>query len=367
MFGIFFAYFGYPLSLWVLTPFKRKQVQRNSIQPLVTIIVAAYNEEKRIRRKIENLLDTDYPKEKLEIVIVSDGSTDLTGKIVAEYEPSVKHISLSEHSGKEYAQSRGVEIAKGEILIFTDAAACFQPDGISKIVSNFADPTVGCVSSRDSLICRDGNSSGEGLYIRYEMWLRHLESQVFSMVGLSGSFFAARMALCRNFNSEIDSDFQTVLNAIEAGMRAVMDNGTACNYYDLSDPAKEMTRKERTVLRGITGFFNNLHFLNVARYGIFAYGYFSHKLLRWLVPFFVLFGFLCNLILALNSIVFFVLMGLQALFIVMGILHYSYSKNLKSSIFKIPGYFILTNYCIAIAWVRFLQGKRVVKWTPSER
>jgi cellulose synthase/poly-beta-1,6-N-acetylglucosamine synthase-like glycosyltransferase len=367
MFGIFFAYFGYPLSLWVLTPFKRKQVQRNSIQPIVTIIVAAYNEEKRIRRKIENLLDTDYPKEKLEIIIVSDGSTDLTEKIAAEYEPSVRHISLSEHSGKECAQSRGVEIAKGEILIFTDVAASFQADGISKIISNFADPTVGCVSSRDSLICRDGNSSGEGLYIRYEMWLRHLESQVFSLIGLSGSFFAARMGLCRNFNSEIDSDFQAVLNAIKAGMRAVIDNEAACHYDDISDSAKEMTRKERTVLRGITVFFNNLDFLNVARYGVFAYGYFSHKLLRWLVPFFVLFGFICNLILALDSIVFFVLMVLQALFFIMGILHYFYSKTFKYLIFKIPGYFILTNFGIAIAWVRFLQGKRVVKWTPSER
>jgi cellulose synthase/poly-beta-1,6-N-acetylglucosamine synthase-like glycosyltransferase len=368
MFSIFHCYFGYPFSLQVITLFRRREVLRRPIEPIVTIIVAAYNEEKRIEGKIKNLLDTDYPKDKLEIIIVSDGSTDRTGEIAAGYDASgLKLLTLSEHSGKEYAQSRAVQIAKGEILVFTDVAAQFQPGGVLRVISNFSDPMVGCVSSQDSVICRDETVSGEGIYVRYEMWLRNLESLVHSLVGLSGSFFAARRDLCQDFTSEIDSDFQTVLNAAKAGMRAVIDNEAVCYYEDLANLGKELVRKERTVLRGITVFFSNLSLLNVFKYGFFSYQYLSHKLFRWLVPFFAVAGFLSNAILAMDSIVFFILLALQILFYSIGLLHYFGYKHFNHSLFKIPSYFILVNLSIAIAWLRFLKGERVVKWTPSER
>lgn len=368
VFSIFYGYFGYPFSLRVIALFRRRDVLRRPIKPAITVIIAAYNEEKRIERKIQNLLSVDYPTDKLEIIVVSDGSTDQTNPIVQAYEASgLKLLALPEHRGKEYAQSRAVRIAKGEILVFTDVAAQFQPGGLQRIVSNFADPTVGCASSQDLVLHRNGAASGESLYVRYEMWLRKLESRVHSVVGLSGSFFAARRDLCQNFVPERDSDFQTVLNSIKAGMRAVSDEEAVCYYDDLANPSKEMARKERTVLRGIAVFFKNLSLLNVFKYGFFSYHYLSHKLLRWLVPFFAVLAFLSNAFLAMDSIAFLVLLVLQILFYSAGLLNYFKFRYFHHFLFKIPSYFILVNLSIALAWIRFLKGERVLKWTPSER
>jgi glycosyltransferase involved in cell wall biosynthesis len=368
LFGIFHSYFGYPLSLWILARFRRRKVDKRPMAPSVSIIVAAHDEEKKIEQKIQNLLEIDYPDDKMEVIIVSDGSVDLTNAIVAGYQDrGVKLLALPDQRGKEYAQLMAVQIARGEIFVFTDVAAHFKPDGIREIVANFADPSVGCVSSQDLVICAEGASSGESLYVRYEMWLRRLESRVQSLVGLSGSFFAARNSLCQDFNSEMDSDFKTVLNAIKAGKRAVIDSQAVCYYSDLSDPRKEGIRKERTVLRGMIVFFRHLSLLNPLKHGFFSYEYACHKLLRWCVPFFSVSVLVSNAVLSLRSIDFMVILGLQIAFYGAGILHFFNLSSLNHLPFRISSYFITANLSIVMAWLRFLRGERIIKWNPSER
>jgi hypothetical protein len=199
------------------------------------------------------------------------------------------------------------------------------------------------------------------------MWLRALESKVHSLVGLSGSFFAARRNVCRDFSGEVQSDFSTLLNSLKIGLRGVSDPRAVGFYLDVVDSRREFERKARTVLRGLTVFFGNLGFLNVFHYGLFSYQYFCHKLLRWLVPGFLALALVANAALAPGSAVYAMLLLAQFVLYSMALLGWFRKDLLSRSLFKIPTYFMAVNAAILVAWWRFLSGERLVMWTPSER
>src|SRR3990172_5412568 len=184
-FLIFYSYFGYTISLYIVGCFKKKDVRRKSCFPNVTMIITAHNEEKRLKPKIENTLAIAYPKDRLQILIASDGSTDGTNGIAERYQDSgVELLAIPVRGGKENAQKEALKSAKGDVIVFTDVATMVEPLGLERIVSNFADSTVGCVSSEDRFIGREGGTSGEGFYVRYEMLIRRLESKVYFVLFL---------------------------------------------------------------------------------------------------------------------------------------------------------------------------------------
>ncbi|MCI5164820.1 MAG: glycosyltransferase family 2 protein [Candidatus Electrothrix sp. GM3_4] len=366
LFVVFYAYFGYPLSLLVLRKFSRKKQKRERITATVTLIITAFNEERRIREKLENSLLFDYPLERLQIMVASDGSTDQTNKIVRSYaDKGIELLEVRNRGGKENAQKEAVSHARGEIIVFSDVATILEPQGLMEIVSNFADPSVGCVSSEDRLLGQDGKPSGEGFYVRYEMWLRHLESQVNSLVGLSGSFFAARKEVCQDFSGDVQSDFRTLLSSMKHGLRGVSDPKAVGYYLDIADEKREFERKVRTVLRGLTVFFSHLEFLNAFKYKVFTYQLFCHKLMRWLVPFFLVGAFMSNVLLISSSNLFVILLVGQSLFY--GLALFNWSTGSLQGVLKIPMFFLVVNTAIAVAWWHYLTGKRVILWTPSER
>lgn len=366
--AIFFAYFGYPLSLVVISKLGIKEVKKKSILPSLTLIITACNEEKRIREKLDNTLTLEYPSDLLQVIIASDGSTDETNNIVRDYaEHGFELLTLPERQGKENAQKEAVRCATGSIFVFSDVSTRIEPSGLKKIAANFADPTVGCVSSVDKVIGPDGKPCGEGAYVRYEMWLRGLETKVSSLVGLSGSFFAARKEVCQDFSGEMQSDFRTVLNSMKNGLRGVSDQDSIGYYPDVADNKREFNRKVRTVLRGQTVFFKNLEFLNPFHYGIFAYQYFCHKLLRWLVPVFMLFALVLNIFLISSSVFYFVILVLHLAFYGLAIWGLIRTESASQPLIKIPLYFLTVNAAILVAWVRYLRGNRMVMWVPSSR
>jgi glycosyltransferase involved in cell wall biosynthesis len=368
LFLIFFSYIGYPLSLVILSLFRNHPVERSQIFPSVSLILTVYNEERRIEEKLRNTLELDYPRECFQILVASDGSIDRTNAIVSSYrEMGVELLELAERKGKEHAQKAAIAVASGELIVFTDVATILPGESIKTIVSNFSDPSVGSVSGEDRMLVAEGNVSGENLYVRYEMWLRGLESRVNSLVGVSGSFFAARKEVCMDFSVEMQSDFRTVLNCIKLGMRAVTDPLAVGYYKDVSDGRREYERKVRTVLRGITVFFNNTEYLNVVRYGLFSYQYLCHKLLRWLVPIFLILLLLFNVVLAPRSMFYLIVLAAQFLFYVIGFTGIRRTDLINSVFKKIPVYFVLVNISILQAWFRFAKGDRIVRWTPSER
>jgi glycosyltransferase involved in cell wall biosynthesis len=368
VFLIFYAYVGYPVSLYAIGLFYRREVDKNIYSPDVTVIVTVYNEENTIVRKIHNTLAVTYPREKLQIMIVSDGSTDKTVELAENYrKDGIEILEIGTRKGKENAQKEAVAKARGDIIVFTDVATMMDPSGIERIVRNFADPDIGCVSSEDRMTGPDGKTGGEGFYVRYEMWLRRLESRVNSLVGLSGSFFAARKSVCRDFSGDMQSDFRTLLNSVKMGLRGVSDPEVSGYYQDIIVRNREFSRKVRTVLRGLTVFFRHMEFLNIFRYGIFSYQYFCHKLLRWLVPMFLCTIFVSNFILIFHANIYIFTFSLQICFY--GLAIYGLKKEYAaSSVFlRIPTYFLTVNTSIFVAWWQYIRGQRVVMWTPSER
>lgn len=377
LFFIFYAYFGYPLVLMAISLFRNHNVKKGGITPSASFIITAYNEEKRIREKIENTLAQDYPKEKLEIIIASDCSNDRTDEIVKSYiSNGVKLVRSPERKGKEAAQKLAVENAEGDILIFSDAATILQPDAVLNIVKNFNDSTVGCVSSEDRFIDPDGKISGEGAYVKYEMFLRNLETKVNTLVGLSGSFFAARKEVCKDWAADLQSDFNTLLNSVKIGLRGVSDPDSIGYYKNIADEKKEFDRKVRTVVRGISVFMKGLPLLNPFKYGLFSWQLFSHKLCRWLVPFAMIVTFLSNFILVLDSFltsaltltsnVYLYVFIVQIMFYTLAIIGI-WLHNLKNNILKIPSFFIVVNLSILNAWYKYLRGERLIAWEPSKR
>jgi glycosyltransferase involved in cell wall biosynthesis len=368
LFLVFFAYFGYPLTLLVAGWIRGRDVQSAMITPLVTFIVTVHNEERRIKDKLENMLTLDYPKDNLQLLVASDGSTDQTNDIVRDYgRHGVTLLELPDRKGKESAQKLAVKSAMGDVIVFSDVATSMEPEGLRQLVSNFADPTVGCVSSEDCLLGRDGKPSGEGLYVRYEMWLRSLESRANSLVGLSGSLFAARKEVCKDFSDEMQSDFRTVLNSVKMGLRGVSDPLAVGLYQDTADPRREWERKIRTVVRGLTVCFRHLELLNPFRHGLFSYQLFCHKLLRWSVPFLLISAFCSNLALIGSAPVYAGLMLAQVALYAGGTVGLLMPKSQRIIVVKVSMYFLAVNVSILFAWWRYLSGQRIITWTPTKR
>ena len=365
---IFYAYAGYLLVLLVLSTFRSRPVVIGEIQPMVSFIITAYNEELRIKEKIDNSLQQQYPRERLEIVVASDCSSDRTDEIVRSYEHSgVRLVRAAERRGKEAAQKLAVGATRGDVLVFSDVATTLPPKGIANIVQSFNDPTVGCVSSVDQFVDAQGNLSGEGAYVKYEMLLRRLETKVNTLVGLSGSFFAARRTVCSPWADDLQSDFNTLLNSMKSGLRDVSDSNSVGYYKNLSDERKEYQRKVRTVLRGIAVLMRSLPMLNPFRYGMFAWQLFSHKLCRWLVPFAMIGVLASNVVLATQSIFYGgVLLG-QVMFYATAVAYAMFHWMPKNNALRLPAFFVLVNFSILDAWMRYLRGDRVFRWEPSKR
>ncbi len=365
---ILYTYFGYPALLYLLSAFRDIPVRRSLLRPRISIIIAAHNEERRIRGKIENTLSLDYPSEKREIIVASDGSMDRTNEIVLEYKDrGVILVAPFERKGKESVQWEAIQGASGEILIFSDVATTISKDGLLQIVSNFHDPTVGCVSSEDKILIDTETTGGEGFYVKYEMLLRRFESRVNSLVGLSGSFFGVRKKLCQEWSTILASDFVLVIHAVKQGYRAVTDPMTIGFYKTVHSERDEFQRKVRTVIRGISVFMSYPEILNPLKYGFFSIQAISHKLLRWFVPLFMMLAFMSNMFLAIDNSqyrsLFIGHMTFYALAIV-GLLVKRFNRNI---LFKVPAFFTLVNIAITAAWIKYLSGYRAVQWEPSKR
>jgi glycosyltransferase involved in cell wall biosynthesis len=360
---IVYAYAGYAIALLALSRFRDRRVLKGAGTPQVSFIIAAHNEEQRIRDKILNTLAQDYPPELLEIIVASDCSTDRTDEIAGEFAGRVRLVRAAERRGKEAAQHLAVLGAKGEILIFSDSATALAPDGVSSIVKNFADPSVGCVSSIDRCIDQRGKVSGEGAYVRYEMFIRTLETRVGTLVGLSGSFFAARRVVCQRWSDDRQSDFNTLLNSVDLGLRGVLDPESVGFYRTISNPSREFGRKVRTVVRGIAVLAPNLRYLNPFRFGLFAWKLASHKICRWLVPFAMVAAFVANLLLASRSPLYQVTLFLQAGFYLAALV----GIRTDARILRLPSFLCVANFAVLMAWLRFARGERIALWNPSNR
>ena len=363
--GAAYSYALYPLLLR-LFPLRAPGARASDFNPLVSIVIACRNEEKRLRAKIENALATEYrPRE---ILVASDASDDRSDAIVEEFRDlGVRLVRSPQRLGKENAQGLAIAAAKGEILVFTDAGTDTPAESIGELVESFRDTTVGAVSSNDRFVSADGKTVGEGAYVRYEMWLRKLESERRGLVGLSGSFFAVRRSVIKSWDASIPSDFACALKTVQAGMCAIANPRVIGVYKDVADPGKEYGRKVRTAIRGMTAVLRLAEVLNPFRYGLYSVQVWGHKVMRWLVPWFLLGLFIASWMLRDASLFHALALWTQVAGYSLVILAHLIPAMRNLAPLRLGYYFIQANLALAAASIQLLAGKRVVVWSPSAR
>lgn len=369
IFGVVYSYALYPLILKSLPKRHQAEPSQPEAWPSISLIITAHNEQARIIEKLDNALAIDYPREQLEIIVASDCSTDETDSIVESYaDRGIKLVRADQHLGKEYAQLCAINNSGGDILVFSDVSTDIPTDAIQKMIAYFSDPLVGAVSSEDRFVSEGGKVVGESAYVRYEMWLRALESQYAGLVGLSGSFFAARREICtRDWDTKAPSDFNTALQCAQAGFSAISCPDVLGYYKDIKDEKKEYSRKVRTVIRGITAIARHTEVLNPAKFDLFSFQVWSHKIMRWGVPWFLLAAIISNLALV-GSGWFYNLAALGQLALYsMALGGWRSSALRENTLVRIVFFFVQVNIAIAHATIKFLTGTRMTVWAPSAR
>jgi glycosyltransferase involved in cell wall biosynthesis len=365
VFGVLYPYAGYPLVLVLLDRLIRKpEGGPEDPLPSVSMIIPVHNEATRIARKIANTSALRYPADRLEVLFISDGSTDPTPEIIRSLAtPAMSLVELPERRGKAAGLNAGLARASHDIVIFSDASIELEPDALNQIVKRFADPRIGCVSGED----RIADSSGEGWYGRYELLLRRLESAVHSIVGASGSFYAQRRVICQPFVEGMAPDFLSVLRTVEQGFRAVSETTAVGFMTSVKDPRHEFERKVRTAIRGMTTLFANPGLLNPFRHGLFALALWSHKVLRWTVPFCLLAALLASAALS-RSPWYLAALVAQALFYLGALAALiEWGGVERTLVGRVALYFTSVNAALLAAWFHYGRGVRQEIWTPSRR
>jgi cellulose synthase/poly-beta-1,6-N-acetylglucosamine synthase-like glycosyltransferase len=366
---IAYTFFGYPALLWVLSR-RRKEAklpqQPMALWPSVTLIIVVHNAGNIIADKLRNTLALEYPRNQLEVIVVSDGSTDGTAEAVRAFaSEGVKLIELEKRHGKHYAQMIGRNTSRGEILAFTDASILIEPASLARMVGNFADPSIGVVSSEDVV---DSGRAGEGSYVSGEMKLRRLESSVNSLVSVSGSFFAARRGVCRNWNPNRCSDFFIALEAVAQGLRAVADPECRAHFAVVPSERAEFHRKVRTITQGLVVLFAYYPLLNPIRYGFFSLELASHKLFRWLLPYALAALLISSIVIVAKGHPFYLLFLLPQLALYLaGVLGLILGASVHFRPLKLAAFFLVGAAATVTAWTMFSLGEEYIVWEPSRR
>jgi cellulose synthase/poly-beta-1,6-N-acetylglucosamine synthase-like glycosyltransferase len=363
---IVWVYVGYPAVLGLVAWLRRRPVARAAVTPPVTIVICAYNEERDIRRKLEECLAADYPTEQLEILVASDGSTDRTDDIVREFAPRVRLLRVEGRGGKTIAQNAAVLEARGEILVFSDVTTVYTPATVREMVENFADPAVGCVGGDLHYEKEAHNTSAEGraLFWGYERQLRLWESQIHSIIGVAGCVYAMRRELYVPLDRAAISDFVQPGGVTARGYRTVLEpRALAFEPVESRSLGEELYRRARVITRGLRGAFTMPDLLNPFRHPWFATLLWSHRVLRWLVPVFLLVLLAASIPLATRGPVFQVVLAAQLAVYGSGAVAYA----LERLRVRLPGAFIPLYFCVvnlapllALAWIA--RGEKKIVW-----
>jgi cellulose synthase/poly-beta-1,6-N-acetylglucosamine synthase-like glycosyltransferase len=358
-------YFGYPLVLIFLGTLRRHPVKKAYTTPSVTIIVSAYNEEKFISRKLDELLSLEYPREKLQIIVVSDGSTDQTNAILEGYaHKGVELCPLKAQLGKTAAQNEGVRHAKGEILFFTDVTAFLGLRALREIVANFADERVGCVSGRFQYGSLESAATkqGLGLYARYEVFIRRNESDFYYLLGASGCIYAIRKDLYKPLREDLVSDLLAPLSLLRDGYRTAYEEKALAQTERKATLKTEFMRRSRTALQALRILWHVRDLFNPLQYPFVAFALFSRRLLRLLMPVFFISTFVINLFLLPEKFYTATLL-IQMMFYLSAAIGYGLEKlDIKAKVFNIPLFLCVMNLAALYAYFRLLKGEKAAAW-----
>ena len=379
---IFYVYAGYPLLLFLLSLIKARPDTYPSAEPSVTLLIAAYNESQTIQNKINNSLKIDYPREKLQIIITADGSDDGTDEIVRRYKgDSIELMFEPERAGKMAAINRAMPMAHGEVIVFSDANNMYSPDAIKNLIKPFADPVVGCVTGAKLITKRDGHlGSSEGLYWKYESFIRKYETLTGCCTGVNGEIIAIRRDLFEPPPANIiNDDLYMALQIIRKGYRVVYVP-EARSYEEVSETAAdEFERRARIVAGRYQIMASGLRLLPFNKPFV-VWQIISHKFMRPMVPF----AMVCALI--LNAVAVWpgqtgssylwhikfplnwILMFLQCLFYLLAFIgNHTKLDGLTGKLLYVPTFLFNSNLAAMTGLYRFLSKKQTVIWKRLKR
>jgi cellulose synthase/poly-beta-1,6-N-acetylglucosamine synthase-like glycosyltransferase len=365
---LIYSYVLYPLLVGVLAKRIGMPVVGDDVLRRVTIIITAYNEANCIRAKLDNLVELDYPHDLVQMLVVSDGSSDATEEIAAAYEVRpVRVLRIEGRQGKTACQNAAARTADGEILVFTDATTRLQADAVRAMVSKFADPQVGCVAGRLEYVSDADNMTGSGgeAYWSYEIRLRVGESSLGSLIGVSGCLYAVRKSAYRPIDPGLISDFAIAMRMQEQGLRTVLAPDACCYESTLEDGTRELSMRVRVGVRSLNALVRERRFLNPVKYGRFAWQLWSHKVLRYASPFLWIGAFTANVVLIAYHVAYLLMFVGQCAIIAAGLAGFMFQdRKRKLGLLAKPYYLVLTNLASLIAALRYLRGERMVVWTP---
>ncbi|MFC3851961.1 glycosyltransferase family 2 protein [Salinispirillum marinum] len=375
-----YVYAGYPLLLWLLTRFWRQPTASavsetpNESLPSVTLVVSCYNEAKVITAKLDNCLALDYPRELLDILVVSDGSDDGTDDLVQAFterypELRVQLIRQEGRLGKTLGLNLALAATDADVVVFSDANAMYAVDAVRQLVRHFALPQVGYVVG--AALYTDGadnaSAANEDLYWRYELAIKQWESQLHSVVGGDGAIYAIRRSLWEPLQARDINDFVNPLQIVAKGYRGVFDPQARCFEETAGEFGKEAARKERIVNRSVRGLLRVREVMNPFRTGWFSVQVISHKLLRWLIPYFAVLGVIGSALLAAQGLWVFQLVVLGAVALV-GTAALGYALQMRPRlpmVIAIPFYFVMVNLYAMRGIARAVQGQTQVTWSSA--
>jgi glycosyltransferase involved in cell wall biosynthesis len=368
-----YVYVGYPLLLFLVSRVVNRKVAKSPITPTVTMVIAAYNEEAAIAKKLDNSLALDYPPDRLDILVASDGSKDGTNRIVREYEarhPGRVTLLDLPRGGKTVGQNRAADVARGEILVFSDATTMYDPQAVRAMVANYADPSVGSVGG-DVRYVREGeeaSAKGRQMYWNYEASIRRWESRIFTVIGATGCIYSMRKCLYTHLDPAAISDFVQPARALLKGYRSVVEDDATC--YEVAESKQmgdELQRRARVVNRGIRGVGFMREALNPFAHPFLLFQLFSHRLLRWSIPFLLIGAFVANVFL-LDAWFYQLTFAAQLVF---------YGGALAALVLDrfgvrprglfVPLYFCLVNLAPLIAVWSLLKGEKKIVWETGSQ
>ncbi|HUQ97075.1 MAG TPA: glycosyltransferase family 2 protein [Chitinophagaceae bacterium] len=376
----FYSYIGYGIFIWLILKLRAllKPAATNfpapPFTPPVTLIIAAYNEEDFIRQKIENTLALTYPDDALHLIFITDGSTDQTPEILKQY-PRIQLLHSEARQGKVAAMHRAMAFVKTPMVVFSDANTLLNKDSIANIVKHYQNPKVGGVAG-EKKIMQSGNEAaagaGEGLYWKYESFLKKLDWQFYTVVGAAGELFSIRTELYEYPGDDILlDDFIISLRVCQKGYRVAYE----ANAFALETASSSIKEEQKRKIRISAGGFQSMYLLrgllNFFKYPLLSFQYISHRVLRWtLCPLFLPLVLLCNMLLVTDgaSFIYKLLLAAQVIFYSLAIAGWLLSlQNKKVSFLYAPYYFVFINVSLYFGFVRFLKGQQTVLWEKAAR
>jgi len=368
---LFLAYveFGYLVLLWLVARLRSTSVPESDSKPSVTLLIAAHNEAQVIGQKIENTLALSYPRDKLQVIVVSDGSEDGTAEITRTFSSGGIQIhAFPRRQGKVPALRAVEDQIRGDVVVFSDADSMYQPDAIDKLVRPFANPQVGAVSGHEVRHAAGAEGKGEGLYCRIDNWIKALEGQVGSQVMVNGGFFAIRRHLMPHVPDHLTHDGIVPPSLFLQGYRtAYASDALSFEAYSL-DSREDWRRRIRTVLQAVQSYLYVPSAMNPLRTGFYALQIWSHRFFRWLVFPVLLILLLTNVLLIERSPLYAAMALCQVvcyLFAAVGLILDRFDR--RPVMFYFPFYFLYLHAAAFLALVLALSGRTMTTWRPTKR